>query len=345
VLPEIELMRGALSPCYWVGMLSENHEAKRFVRAAWEASERLDLHGAENALREALALVPGDPAVQSRLGQVLMKQGRLNEGYPLLERGRAAPMARKAWAPPLPFPRWRGQPVAGKRILVWMEGGYGDQIMCVRFAKRLVEQGAEVTWLCPPPLLRLFRDGAGLNVLPSTESCELSRFDFYCPSSGLPGGFDLQMHTLLGRPYLRRPPAKALGAQIGISTRANPDNPSGVTRSLDGEAEARLLGLPGAISLDPETTGACDFYDTAAVVAGLDLVITVDTSVAHLAGALGAPVWILLPYVSDWRWFDGRDDSPWYACAKLYRQGLDRSWSPVVERVEAALVAGRIGSR
>jgi ADP-heptose:LPS heptosyltransferase len=108
-------------------------------------------------------------------------------------------------------------------------------------------------------------------------------------------------------------------------------------RSLPPGITAQLLDLPGAVDLRPESTGARDFYDTASIIAGLDLVISVDTSVAHLTGAMGRPVWVLIPHLSDWRWVSPENDNPWYPSARLFRQSSPGDWGGVVERVKAAL--------
>ncbi len=114
----------------------------------------------------------------------------------------------------------------------------------------------------------------------------------------------------------------------------NPGHRNDANRSLKPDQAADLLSLPGAISLRPEDTGAADFAETADIVAGLDLVISVDTAVAHLAGAMGKPVWILLPATgTDWRWLRDRTDSPWYPSAKLYRQSRGEGWDGVISRV------------
>lgn len=295
-------------------------------RGAWLSN---DLEGATRNLRAALALAPDNATVRAALGAALLKAGDLSEGLPLFDSWRRL----RAAAPQLPFARWRGQPAAGKRILIWSEDGFGDQIQWARFGVALRAAGADVSWLCPRPLASLFED-LGFRALPDDQAVRLDGFDFYCPSSALPLGFGLTVETLDGSPYLVTPAIAARGARIGVMTQGNVRNVAGAPRALDAEQAARLLALPGAIDLAPEATGARDFRETAAIIAGLDLVITVDTAVAHLSAALGRPTWILLPYVADWRWFMDRDDSPWYRTARLFRQPADGAWAEVVEQVQ-----------
>jgi ADP-heptose:LPS heptosyltransferase len=122
--------------------------------------------------------------------------------------------------------------------------------------------------------------------------------------------------------------------------RGDARNLNDAQRSLPPELAARLLAQPGALSLHPEDSGAGDFADTAALIAGLELVISVDTAVAHLAGALGKPVWLLVPAQgTDWRWMTGRDDSPWYPSMRLFRQKPGQGWGPVVDEVLRRLAA------
>lgn len=298
-------------------------------RAAWR---RLDLAEAERALREARALAPDNPAIQLALGVVLLKAGRLAEGYPLYSRWRDADAGRGA-APGLPLPRWKGEGVAGRHALIWSEHGFGDQIMLARYARWMVGQGATVRWVCPPPLCRLF-DSLGVEAMPSDRSFELRGTDLYVPSSQL---LTIGGYAFLDHPYIPTPEPAARPGGVGVMAAAAGDHADGPDRSLPPDLAAALRGLPGAVDLDPAVTGAKDFMDTAAIVAGLDRVITVDTAVAHLAGAMGKPVSILLPYVADWRWFTDPSRSAFYGSATLYRQPAPDDWREPFERAVAAL--------
>jgi hypothetical protein len=150
--------------------------------------------------------------------------------------------------------------------------------------------------------------------------------------------------TVPGAAYLRATtpwPDLGDGFRIGIVARGSPANAQDARRSLPPEMEARLRALPGrVVGLDPAETGASDFADTAAIVAQLDLVISVDTAVAHLAGAMGKPCWTLLPKAgTDWRWLRERTDTPWYPAMRLYRQEADGDWGEVLDRVARDLEA------
>jgi len=293
-----------------------------------------DLHGAEPLLRRLTAHAPEHPRANRNLAHVLMAQGRYIEAAPF-HRPRDALRAGARPKPTLPYPEWRGEPLAGKRLLIWPEQGLGDEIMFARFARWAHEQGAQVTLLCSPPLQRLFDVSLPAEVLATEGEVTFPDPDFWAMSADMltEGGFTPA--TLPRAPYLFAP---SQGRGVGIKTRGNPAHDNDARRSLPDDLAAELLSLPGAVDLDPSSTGATDFQETAKIVAGLDLVVSVDTSVAHLAGALGVPVWILLPHFNtDWRWMRGRDDSPWYPSARLFRQEVDEDWRPVIDRACAEL--------
>ena len=306
--------------------------------AGREAWLRNDLAAAEQALRSALVVSPGNATVRAALSGVLLKTGRLAEGFDHFEAWRALPERAGKGAPQLPFRRWRGEPVADRRVLIWSEDGFGDQILFARFAKLLRDRGANVTWFGPPEISRLFAGSLGIAMRRSDEPAEFTGVDFFCPSSALAAGFGLTLETLPNAPYLAAAPTP-VGALIGVMTAGNPGNIAGRPRALSADQAQRLLALPGAMDLAPDATGAKDFQDTAALVAGLDLVVSVDTSVANLAGAMGRPVWVLAPYVGDWRWMAGGETTPWYPSARIFRQGADHDWTPVVDRVVREITA------
>jgi len=298
------------------------------------------LRGAEAEYRRTLELAPSAASTARVLATLLLSQGRYAEGFALYEARHAAPHLAK---PPLPYPEWTGQDLAGKRLLIWPEQGFGDQIQFARFAPILQRAGVDVTLLCAAPLTRLFAGCLGVRVLSAEGEVEFPAPDHWVMTCSLAARMGVEPATIPGAPYLHAldpPPGPAAegpaGARIGVMTAGNPTNLNDANRSLPPEVAARLADLPGAVDLGPARTGARDFADTAAILAGLDLVITVDTAVAHLAGAMGKPVWILIPDTgADWRWLRRRTDSPWYPTARLYRQGAADSWAAVVERVVA----------
>lgn len=278
------------------------------------------LDAAEADLREALRLAPGNPLTRHALGIVLLSQGRYQDGWPLYEaRHEIASLHNPK--PDLPYREWRGEPLAGRRLLIFPEQGFGDQIMFARFAAVARDQGADVTLLCPPPLVRLFRSIEGIRVVPAAGAAEFPDPGYWVMSSSIAWRFGVTPDTIPASPYLCADPPRPLGAaRIGVVTRGNPRHANDANRSLPPDVAARLLATPGAVSLLPEDTGFADFYETAQAMIALERIITVDTAAAHLAGALGRPVNILVPSVmTDWRWMEGRADSPWYPTARLLR--------------------------
>jgi hypothetical protein len=278
-----------------------------------------------------------------RRGVEQLAAGDYAEGFRLYDAWRQVPAYRATTAAgdfprDFPIPRWRGEDLAGKRILVVGEEGFGDQIMYARFVRELQRVGALVGWLVTPVLARLFGEALGVAILAKDRAHELGVFDYYCPSSALPLAFFPPLETPPDPPYLAAPPPIVLeGKTLGVALQGNPNHANNSHRSLGSRDAARLLGLPQAVSLLPEATGAQDFHDTARLIAGLDLVITVDTAAAHLAGAMGKPVWVLLPASDvDWRW-GLADRSPWYPAARLFRQARSGDWGDTVARVLAEL--------
>ena len=156
--------------------------------------------------------------------------------------------------------------------------------------------------------------------------------DYWCLPQSLPQRLATTPQTLPSEPYLLGRPTRA-GGRIGVVWKGEAANANNRFRSMPSDQAARLLALPGAISLDPADTGAVDFQATADLIAGLDLVISVDTAVAHLAGAMGRPVWVMLArYANDWQW-PREGASPWYPSARLFAQETPGAWAPVVQAV------------
>ena len=302
-----------------------------------------ELAEAEAHYRRALELAPQAAATARALAVLLLSQGRYPEGFAFFEaRHRLAQYAK----PELPFPEWRGEHVAGKRILIWPEQGLGDQIQFARFAPVLKASGAEVTLICWPPLARLFAGSLDVQVIAAEGAVEFPDPDGWVMAMSLAERLGATLETLPSQPYLRAVspgPELPPGFKVGLVTRGNPVYGNDLNRSLPPAAEAVLRGLPARIvGLTPKETGAKDFADTAAIVEALDLVISVDTAVAHLAGAMGKPCWVLLPAAwQDWRWLRERRDSPWYPSVRLYRQPTPGDWDAVVREV-AADVAARL---
>lgn len=306
-------------------------------------------------------LKPDDGDAHFNRSLVLLQAGRLREGWQEYEwRFRKQdPVALRH----MDCTRWEGQPLSGKRILIHAEQGYGDTIQFVRYARLLSEQGAEVLVEAQDhtiaPLLTC-ADGVAA-VYCRGELHE--KADYQLPVMSLPlvCGTDLTTVPAYSR-YIGVLPDKADGwsrllnpfdgrPKIGLAWAGRSDYGNDRSRSIPFEVVSRLLecadvswhslqiGERGAVhtNLIDMTRSIHDFSDTAALISRLDLVVTVDTAVAHLAGALGIPVWLMLPYAPDWRWLLGRSDSPWYPSMRLFRQQQPGNWGGVAERIAASL--------
>ncbi len=294
----------------------------------------------------------------------LLLMGRFAEGWRLHEwrKKTATPVGHRLF----PQPLWLGEKdVAGKTVFVHCEQGLGDTIQFYRYGKLLTQRGAKVVMSVQEPLCSLLRPiGPNIQILNAHEIP--TAFDYHCPLMSLPLAFGTTLETVPSEPaYIvadaqrskawdtRLPRTKL---RIGIVWAGNAKHRNDRNRSIALSALAPLLsadaqwislqkelragdadllaGLPQIARCGEELT---DFSDTAALLDRLDLIITVDTSVAHLAGAMGKPVWILLAFNTDWRWLADRDESPWYPSARLFRQDELGSWDNVVARLGAAL--------
>lgn len=291
----------------------------------------------EVVIRDWLAVSPQSADLRFRLADLLLADGRYAEGWPLFEARRQMPVGEYR-APPVDYPEWTGQPV--RSLMVWLDQGLGDQIQFARYLPVLVASGIETTAIAPPSLAELYA-GTGAQVVTARGEVSIPRHDAWIPICSLP----LRLGTTLGAiPPPLAVPSGPGGGGIGLMLRGRPGHPRDLYRQLAPAARERLAALPGAVSLHPEDTGAVTFRRTADLIAGLDLVITVDTSVAHLAGSMGKPTWLMLPRVGcDWRWLRDRADSPWYPSMRLFRQPTPDDWTGVVDEVLGAFEAFRPG--
>ncbi|HZR60887.1 MAG TPA: tetratricopeptide repeat protein [Xanthobacteraceae bacterium] len=265
-------------------------------------------------------------------------------------------------------PQWSGlQEIAGKTVLLHSADGFGDAIQFCRYAPLVAARGARVILEVLWPQQELMRTLAGVTQVVA-QGEPLPDFDLQCPLLSLPRAFGTALATIPAEvPYLHAAASAVeswnarLGPRcrprIGIAWSGNPIHHNDHNRSIGLRAFLPLLaGVDAAfVSLQREVRAADaallrersdilhfgkelkDYADTAALIANLDLVVSVDTSVAHLAGALAKPVWILLPDMPDWRWLLNRDDNPWYPTARLFRQDETRTWDGVVARAAVAL--------
>src|SRR4028118_2391348 len=259
-------------------------------------------------------------------------------------------------------PVWDGKDLQGKTILLCPEQGLGDAIQFIRYADLVKQKGGRVIVWCEPQLQRLFAQVSAIDGLIVNPE-DAPDFQVRAQLMSLPHLLGTTLETVPAKvPYVAPPPGwefslpNTPNLKVGIVWSGNPKNSENNVRSIPLELLTKLLDIPGAnfYSLQKEMTAdeialleqmpvtdlssyLHDFADTAAAISALDLVISVDTSVAHLAGALGKPVWIFLCFVPDWRWMLQREDSPWYPTVRLFRQQKAGDWDGVCDRIKAAL--------
>jgi tetratricopeptide (TPR) repeat protein len=324
-----------------------------------------DLGRYDEALASCRRATAADPAhAQANFSEavLLLVQGRLREGFEKYEwRWKLGTLVPRNF----PVPLWNGEDLAGRTILLHGEQGYGDAIHGLRYVPLVAARGARVVLEVPPPLTRLAARLPGVAELVAGGQA-LPRFDLVCPLLSLPRAFATTLETIPAEvPYLSAEPEAIAqwrqsldgrGFKVGIAWAGSPLHRSDAQRSIDietlepllridgvrwfslqvGEHAADLTRLaPGRVTdLAPRLT---DFAETAAAIANLDLVITVDTALAHLAGATARPAWVMLRRPPDWRWMLDRDDSPWYPTLRLFRQRERGDWDEVIRRMGAAL--------
>ncbi len=324
------------------------------------------LDEAADAYRQALRIKPDMADAHFNEGLLLLLRGDLRAGWQKHEyrwdsEQRAS---RRQFAQPL----WLGaSSLAGKTILIHAEQGLGDTLQFVRYLSLVEERGARIILEVQPALKTLVAQRSrAREVFARGEA--LPRFDVHCPLLSLPLAFGTELQSIPNRgPYLFSPePQRSTwrellgaspGPRIGFVWFGNRHHKNDGNRSIPAAAAERFLsdspvalhclqvGISApedaAVAASPNmvrlTERIADFSDTAALVEQLDLVIAVDTSVAHLAGGMGKPLWVLLPFAPDWRWLLGRGDSPWYPSARLFRQPAPRDWDSVLLSVRGAL--------
>lgn len=319
------------------------------------------LHRFDEAIacyRRAVVLEPDCVEAHWNLGLTLLRLGRFREGWPEYEwrwHRPGTPVEHRG------APAWDGGPLKGKTLLLVCEQGLGDTLQFIRYIRQFGGLDGPVILRCQAELLSLLRDTPGVDRIVATGD-PLPPFDVQASLMSLPLLFGTTTVESIPAdvPYL--PPAAGptlvlpeSGYRVGLVWGSSPTDPS---RSCPLAALARLSQVPDlrlfSLQKGPHASDLArmpnvegirdltdrigDMADTAALIRQLDLVITVDTSVAHLAGALGRPVFILLPHLADWRWLLDREDSPWYPTARLFRQRTPDDWDEVVTRLEEALV-------
>jgi hypothetical protein len=321
--------------------------------------------------RQALAAGGESASLRFDLALAHLVAGDLATGFALYEARFEDPRLGTP-ARSLPWPRWSGvEPLAGQRILLHAEQGLGDTLQFARYAPLVAARGARVVLEVPAPLAGLLRPLDGVSAVIARGN-PLPVVDCHCPLGSLPLALGTTLATIPASiPYLHADAVDVAAWQaqpgdrrprVGLVWAGNRRHRNDRRRSLPLAALAplargpwQLVSLQKDLTLDDAQRLAGwqaidagprlgDFAATAAALTALDLVVTVDTAVAHLAGALGRPAWVLLPHAPDWRWLLGRADSPWYPTLRLFRQPRPGDWARVVRQVADALVAFAAGA-
>ena len=342
------------------GSLLNRGNAKRELR---------DYAGALTDFEKAIEIDPEFGSAHFNRAVILLKTGRWSEAWPEYEWRWKYSQAPDPRTQPQGLPRWDGSTsLVGKKILLTHEQGLGDTLQFVRYATEIASRGAEVWLWLPKPLTRVMQSVASVaGILDRDAPHDLKTFDFYCPLMTLPGivGTTPQNIPSARQSYLSAAPElidawkkrlgeRRKGARVGLMWRGHP-NPNLPERSVSLAALEPLLALPcefvslqkdlELVDLEEVTrrgishfgTEQQDFADAAAMIDNCDLVVTIDTSVAHLAGALGTETWVILPYAADWRWLDDRDDCLWYPTVKLFRQPTFGDWATPISKLAGEL--------
>ncbi len=312
--------------------------------------------------RQAVALRPDYPMAHANLAMALLARGDFAAGWQEYEwRWHLHATARPR---SFPTPQWRGEPAANRRLLLHSEQGLGDTLQFCRYAPLAATRGFRVSLHVQHSLVRLLRSLPGVEQVAGTND-PAPEHDLHCPLLSLPLAFGTTPATIPASPaYLRADPAQQVawqarlagvdGLRVGLAWAGNPRLTADRRRSIPPEQLAPLAGVPGLRLFSVQKAGPAppaslpltdcmaemtDFADTAALVANLDLVVSVDTAVAHLAAALGRPAWLLDRFDSCWRWPAGQQGSAWYPTLKIHRQPRPGEWGAVVARVAQDLRA------
>jgi tetratricopeptide (TPR) repeat protein len=346
------------------------------------AARREDDGAAIEAYRHGLDLDPAHAELHTALGLALLRAGELRAGFDEYEWRFRAPAYRRQAPATHGLPVWRGEPPNGRRILLLQEQGHGDTLQFIRYARSLADLGARVTALVPEPLVRLVSRVSGIECAAASLAA-LPPADACCPIVSLPQRFATELGSLPGGvAYLSpdprdverygdmlaadRVPADIVRVGFAWAGAAHANDARArrvdARRSIAFDTLAEVMGVPGIApyslqmgAVPPCTPGTPpvvdhmgtvrDFAHTAALIRHLDLVVTVDTSIAHLAAGMGKPTWVLSRFDGCWRWFQGREDSPWYPSTRLFRQENDGDWRRVAERLGHALRGYAAGMR
>ena len=336
----------------------DNADAQNSIAYAY--SQKGELERAIKHYEKAINLNGSFAKAHFNLGMTLLKNGDLKRGFAECEwRWQTAEFT------PLkcPHARWKGEDISNRILLVHTEQGAGDAIQFVRYISLAAKRCQSIILVCPLKLIPLFKNIPEIDKLMPPGELQLSEFDVYVPLMSLPYIFDTTLETIpVNIPYLKSTNVNHINIpdtqyKVGIVWSGSPTHKNDFNRSCEitdflpilqvpgvkfyslqkGERRKELTQVPSNIQIKDLSSQLNNYADTAAVIEQLDLVITVDTSVAHLAGALGKNVWTLLCFNPDWRWLQDTENTPWYPTMKLFRQPQSREWQKVIEKVQAQL--------
>ena len=338
-------------------LILQPNNLRCYISHATACSDDLELQEALRMMARALVIHPLNHDLRTHFGLLHLCAGDWRHGFALYDdRGSRRALLRQLKK--FNIAPWRGEPLDGKHILLAAEQGAGDVLQFVRYVAPLAEQGAKVTVVCQKNLRDLIAQVAGVHAVGATISGDTSYGEALMT---LPRHLHVTSRDVkLNQPYLVAPPAiEVLPAtdkpRVGISWTGNPAHSENRKRSVPVAELAPLFALAGiefySFQFDRDTAKdklfadevidlaprLGDFAQTASYVKQMDLIVTIDSSLAHLAGGLGHPVWLMLARQTDWRWIGDVHTTPWYPSMRLFRQTTAGDWTPVLERIAAAL--------
>jgi hypothetical protein len=340
---------------------AEQENAQAHNSLGFVASQQPQPYEAINCFERAIELQPNFAQAHVNLGMSLLQVGDYPRGF-----------AEYEWRPingfHCPHPKWDGRPIPEKTLLIYTDQDAGDAIQFARYLPLAAQRCKNLILACPAELIPIFTTIPGIAQIREKEKIAVAEFDTYLPLMSLPHVFGTTLDTIPATvPYVdalalrRRKDDPSLSEsnnpKVGIVWAGNTNNRIDRHRSCAlndflpilpvpeisfyslqrGEHQKDLADLPSHVQVHDLELQLCDFGDMAVIIDELDLIISVDTSVAHLAGALGKPVWTLLSHAVDWRWMLEGETTPWYPTMRLFRQTRARDWTDVIERVAEAL--------